>query len=222
MSSHRQHPSHKLSCFRSAADPVASTSKTTLSGGIHERSHTRHRSRRDGSGRIRPQHLLDILKTNRERDEEAAYAPDLSTHEDAWIFDDADNRSIAAPSNVASYEAPLPAHNSPTIVLQDDDLWLDDNRGTVDDDVGGWSCDDENFVSPLTKSLVRYVILNQCGKGARQTWDIVPACANIATRICYILDMDGYTFGGVFHAREISLTDMGSSMTRTWHLAIYF
>ena len=32
--------------------------------------------------------------------------------------------------------------------------------------------------------------------------------------------MDGYTFGGVFHAREISLTDMGSSMTRTWHLAI--
>ena len=67
------------------------------------------------------------------------------------------------------------------------------------------------------------MILNQCGKGARQTWDIVPACANnanIATRIRYILDMDGYTFGGVFHAREISLTDEGSGMTRTWHLAI--
>ena len=93
---------------------------------------------------------------------------------------------MAAPSTVAIYEAPLHAHNSPTIVLQDDDLWLDDNRGTVDDDVEGWSCDDENFVSPLTKSPVRCVILNQCGKGARQTWDIVPACANnanIATRI---------------------------------------
>ena len=130
---------------------------------------------------------------------------------------------MAAPSNVAIYEAPLPAHNSPTIVLQDDDLWLDDNRRTVDDDVEGWSCDDENFVSPLTKSPVRYVILNPCGKGARQTWDIVPAYANnanIATRIRYILDMDGYTFGGVFHAREISLTDAVSSMTRTWHLAI--
>ena len=68
-------------------------------------------------------------------------------------------------------------------------------------------------MTPLTKSPVRYVILNQCGKGARQIWDIVPACANNATRIRYILDMDGYTFRGVFHAREISLTDVGSSMT---------
>ena len=48
----------------------------------------------------------------------------------------------------------------------------------------------------------------------------VPTMPTLPTRICYILDMDGYTFGGVFHAREISLTDVGSSMTRTWHLAI--
>ena len=92
-------------------------------------------------------------------------------------------------------------HNSPTIVLQDDDLWLDDNRGTVDEDVGGWSCDDEKFVSPLTKSPVRYVILNQCGKGARQTWDIVPACAN-NEYVTFSIWMD--THSEVYFMREKS------------------